>query len=59
MGVLLIINCLCYPDCALFVTYLLLGDSFLSKIILIVSSITQCFYQLCMFITRIPNDIVK
>ena len=43
-------------------TYLLLGDSsfFLKKkIILIVSSIIQCFYQMCMFIYQILDDIFK
>lgn len=60
MGVFADFCCLCYPDWALFVLYLLLCEFiFLSKTILIVSSIIQYFYWMCMVICKILDDIFK
>lgn len=53
MGVVLITHCLCYPDWAL------RWFPLLSKIILIVSGVAQCFYWMCMFIWQIHDDILS
>lgn len=60
MGVFADFYCLCYPDWALFVLYLLLCEFiFLSKTILIVSSIIQYFYWMCTVICEVLDDIFK
>lgn len=59
MAVLLISHCLCYPDCTFFVLLICSLSLSKKKIILIVLSIIQCFYRMCMFIYQILDDIFK